>query len=72
MEQLLSIKDLCNIFGRHRSNIWQWQQKKILPPAIMRNGRTIGWKESDITKFIEDNPWAKYTKITGKLGTPKH
>lgn len=55
MERLISIQQLAKLLNRHRTRIYVYQKTGYLPPAIMRNGRTIGWRESDITRWMEEN-----------------
>lgn len=55
MEKLISIAQLSKMLNRHRSRIYVYQKDGYLPPAVMRNGRTIGWRESDIAEWMEQN-----------------
>ncbi|HDR2750178.1 TPA: helix-turn-helix domain-containing protein [Enterobacter asburiae] len=55
MEKLISIAQLARILNRHRTRIYVYQKTGYLPPAVMRNGRTIGWRESDILDWMEKN-----------------
>ena len=55
MERLISIPQLAKLLNRHRTRIYVYQKTGYLPPAIMRNGRTIGWREPDITRRMEEN-----------------
>ncbi len=55
MEKLISIAQLARMLNRHRTRIYVYQKTGYLPPAIMRNGRTIGWRESDIAAWMEKN-----------------
>jgi len=55
VEKLISIAQLARMLNRHRTRIYVYQKSGYLPPAVMRNGRTIGWLESDIARWIEEN-----------------
>ncbi|EOF4701916.1 MULTISPECIES: helix-turn-helix transcriptional regulator [Klebsiella/Raoultella group] len=55
MEKLISIAQLAKMLNRHRTRIYVWQKEGILPPAVMLRGRTVGWRESDINKWMEEN-----------------
>lgn len=55
MEKLISIAQLARMINRHRTRIYVYQKTGYLPPAVMRNGRTIGWRESDILDWMEKN-----------------
>ncbi|MGM8271335.1 helix-turn-helix transcriptional regulator [Cronobacter sakazakii] len=55
MEKLISIAQLARMLNRHRTRIDVYQKSGYLPPAVMRTGRPIGWLESDIARWIEEN-----------------
>lgn len=55
MDRIIGIQELARMLGRHRSRIHVYQKTGVLPPALMLNGRTIGWCESDILEWMKKN-----------------
>ncbi|MBY7829660.1 AlpA family phage regulatory protein [Vibrio fluvialis] len=52
-DQILSLQEVADMFGRSTKSVWRWHAKdKCFPAPIRINGRTIGWKQSVINEFL--------------------
>ena len=52
--KLLTIKDLCLYFNRHRSTLWSWVDSGNFPQPVKINGRTLGWKPETIKEWLSE------------------
>jgi prophage regulatory protein len=57
--RILSISALSSLLDKSRVSIWRWTKSGILPKPIMINGKTLGWKESVISQWLDDNQGGK-------------
>lgn len=56
MTQLISLSQLAKMLNKSKITIWRWWAKdKTLPPPLQIKGRTIGWKQSTITEWLNTN-----------------
>lgn len=51
--RIISIIELSKLLSKSRVSIWRWERDGILPKSIKIAGRTLGWKESTIVKWLE-------------------
>ena len=55
-EILYSPNDVCEIIQRSKQTLWRWWSKEgIFPKPIVINGRCVGWPQSVIVKWLEEN-----------------
>jgi len=53
--KILATNEVTKIIGRSKATLYQWWKvKKFFPQPILYNGRTVGWLESDINKWLSD------------------
>lgn len=55
LNPLLSNSDVAQLLGRSSITIYRWRRDGILPPPVMVNGRSIGWRQSDISDWIDQH-----------------
>ena len=54
MDRVLRVKELVNIVGLHRTTLWRRSRNGTFPPSFKIAGsRAVGWYESDIEKWLE-------------------
>lgn len=54
--QIISLSDLAKLINKSKVSVWRyWKKDRILPPPILLNGKTLGWKTSVIEKWLDDN-----------------
>lgn len=52
--RIMPLKEVSEALGRTPKTIWRWWAKeKIFPQPIQMNGRCLGWRESEVNKWIE-------------------
>jgi prophage regulatory protein len=56
LDQLLSIKDVCDFLSISKRTAWRWVAEGILPQPIRFTARCDRWKASDIQRVIDDGP----------------
>ena len=54
MEQLLSAKDMCRVFGVSRATLYRMLARGEIPSPITVSLRARRWKASDISRLIEE------------------
>ena len=52
--RIVTISELSKLLSKSRASIWRYQQKWLLPPSIKIAGRTLGWKESVIAEWLDN------------------
>lgn len=52
-ERLLGYKELCPMLGRSYKSIWRWQKEGKFPQPVKLGNRTLGWKESVINQWLD-------------------
>lgn len=56
IEPYVSVKELCRIVDRSYATVRRWYKKdKTLPVPDEINGITLGWKQSVIEEWLEEN-----------------
>lgn len=56
IEPYVSVKELCRIVDRSYATVRRWYKKdKTLPVPDEINGVTLGWKQSVIEEWLEEN-----------------
>ncbi len=54
MPPLVTLTELAKLLNKSKITIWRWWAKEgILPPPIQRKGRTLGWKQEVIEKWLD-------------------
>ena len=54
VDRLIRNKEMCQLTGYHRVTLFRWCKKNIFIPPIRKNGRIIGWRESDYKKWLKN------------------
>lgn len=55
MNKIISLGDLACLLNKSKITIWRyWAKAKVLPAPILINGKCLGWKESTITEWLEN------------------
>ena len=52
MDRLLRATDVVRVTGKHRTTIYRWEIAGLFPPPIRKAGRVIGWRKSDIERWL--------------------
>ena len=52
-DRILRIREVIDRIGVSRSTIYEWQSRGAFPRAIPLGARSIGWRESDVSAWIE-------------------
>ena len=52
--ELLTIAELANYLGRHRSTIWRWLEAELLPEGMEIGGRRY-WSRSGIDEWLRSD-----------------
>lgn len=58
MGKILLTADVTAATGISRQTIWRLRKAGNFPQPVKRQGRHIGWRESDIERWIADRPTA--------------
>ena len=58
MDQILSTEDVEQITGRHRSTVFRWMSKGRFPRKVVHEGFAVGWRRSDVERWLRGNPVA--------------
>lgn len=53
LDQIVAMRDVIKITGKHRCTIHRWMLAGIFPRKAIQSGRTIGWRRSDIERWLE-------------------
>jgi prophage regulatory protein len=53
MDRILRLPDVKAATGLSRSTIYQRMERKTFPAPMALGARAIGWRESDITAWLE-------------------
>ena len=53
MDSILRVKDVCQRLRIGRSTLYAWLKEGDFPPSIPLGPRIVGWRASDIDKWIE-------------------
>lgn len=60
MDKILRLEDVMKVTGLPRSTIYARIKQGTFPPQIKLSVRSVGWRSSAITQWIE-NPLGNYT-----------
>lgn len=53
MSKIYRLEDVCAIVGLHRATIYRKIKEGTFPEPVKLSARAIGWKEEQITSWIE-------------------
>jgi prophage regulatory protein len=54
--KIITLNKLAEQVNKSKVTVWRWWAKdKILPPPILLNGKCLGWRESVIEQWLDDN-----------------
>ena len=53
LDQIIAMRDVVKITGKHRCTIHRWMLAGIFPKKAVQNGRSIGWRRSDIERWLQ-------------------
>ncbi|MDE0260087.1 MAG: AlpA family phage regulatory protein [Gammaproteobacteria bacterium] len=56
--------------GLSRSTIYRWRIAGRFPPAVVMGGRTLGWFESDVERWLQSNPRSGAAREAAPNQTP--
>ena len=65
LERIIRLKEVVAITGRSPASIWRDEQKGIFPSRVRLGENSVGWKSSDIQKWI-----ANRERVTSANCTP--
>ena len=63
LDQILAMRDVLKITGTHRCTIHRWMAQGLFPPKVVRGGRTIGWRRSDIDHWLRSDEKTAYANL---------
>lgn len=52
--RIISIIELSQLLSKSRVSLWRWERDGTLPKSIKVSGRTLGWRESVILEWLEN------------------
>ena len=54
-DRVIPMKEVAKILNRSLKTLWKWRVKDgILPPALMVNGRAIGYRASTLEVILKN------------------
>jgi len=54
--KIMTLNELAVLINKSKVTVWRyWKKDKILPPPILINGKTLGWKSSVIEQWLNEN-----------------
>ena len=53
MQKILRPKELTNLLSISRATLWRMEKRGELPPKIALSPGVKGWRESDISEWLE-------------------
>ena len=53
MAKILRVPDVLARIGMSRSTLYEWMRTGNFPPSVKLGERAVGWRESDVTAWIE-------------------
>ena len=56
--RILRLPEVLELTGLCRTTIWRMAKKGTFPPSMKLGARAVGWRASDIYKWLEDLPEA--------------
>jgi prophage regulatory protein len=54
--RILRIQQVQERTGLSRTTIWRLEQRNQFPKHCRISARAIGWREADVTRWIEERP----------------
>lgn len=54
--RILRVEQVQDRTGLSRTTIWRLEQRNQFPRHCRISARAIGWREADITRWIEERP----------------
>ena len=54
--KVLPIREVTNLTGLSRVTIWRMEQKGMFPQIIALSPRRVGWREDEISEWLESLP----------------
>lgn len=52
VDKLIRYKTMCKLTGFNRVTLYRWSNQNTFIPPVRRNGRIIGWRESDYKNWL--------------------
>jgi prophage regulatory protein len=52
LDQILTTRNVLEIVGRHRCTLYRWMMAGQFPKKHSFRGRTVGWRRSDVEKWL--------------------
>lgn len=52
--RIISITELSQLLSKSRISLWRYERDGVLPKSIKIQGRTLGWRESAILEWLEN------------------
>ena len=53
-DRVIPMDEVAKILNRSVKTLWKWRKDRILPPALMVNGRAIGYRASVLEAILND------------------
>jgi len=66
MEKLLRPKDVQRMSGLSRTTIWRLEQRGLFPLRRQLGARIVGWREEDVSAWLESLPTAPPKNVKQK------
>jgi prophage regulatory protein len=54
--RILRVQQVQDRTGLSRTTIWRLEQRNQFPKHCRISARAIGWREADVTRWIEERP----------------
>lgn len=66
MDKLLRLPEVMSITGLSRATIYRQMQRGLFPQSILITSGAIGWRQSDVEKWIESRmPTTSVDQVRG-------
>ena len=56
LDRLLRDREVTHVTGTSRTTRWRLIRKKQFPEPVQITSHSIGWRESDITEWLQTRP----------------
>lgn len=57
--KIIRPKELADLLSVSAATLWRMEKSGKLPPKVTLSKRAVGWKETDIKKWIDNNQESK-------------
>ena len=67
---ILRLPEVCKTTGLSKTTIWRMVKAGTFPPPVQLSPRAVGWRRSDIEKWLENRPAVACSHPLPERGIP--